>query len=505
MNDHKMKNSRLFICLFLFIFFGVCFRLPFYLSYPIPGVTGDSFAYMQPLQQIIDHQIPIFTLYTPGYPLFLSLTYYIGINTLLGVYLMQFICSIFAYSLALTYLFKIVKSHLLYYIIVLLSITYVCAPASIAQETNLSPICLTTSIGILSLCVTIYLFFKNNGSRFSFLLLSFCLAAMISLRPQSVIFLLPVIILLTGFLYNKNFASLIKVISVPVIVILTTCFYNYFTLNKFEYTNQSFTQKIRSSVFYLEKRKDQPSFINSAVDSLDSHLRVDFPNISKEKLTTENIANMDVYGDDFCGYVAQIVRDSLSTEKQEREISKACGNKNMQLYFKKVLFSFQACFLQYSSLKMEFYLTELKNRIHYITEKTEYTKCKNKELTTKEYYACFFGSKNINALMGDKKFFYRPIFIINTLYGKIFNPAVMSIIYFGVLFLSMSFTCIKFLRKKIAGSDFLWLSILFIPLANALIISLFVYPRVYYSYPTDGIILFSPLLLLALVRFRIDK
>jgi len=493
-----IKHSNIFIfCVFaLFILISIIFRIPFYKSYFIPGFSRDIFTYFQPVSSMLSGYLPHFTFYTPGYPLFLYFINLINISTIKGLLLFQ---NAACFSIIIMSLIVLMKDLRFRYFLIIFSgiLIFYNSPGFINEETKISPVALYTCLLILFSIIIFKIVLKTKLSLSLLIFSSFIIGLLIFIRPQGTLSLILFFPFFLHYLYYNRRLKILWALLPFSMIILVMMFYNWGTTGNFTSTNQSFYQNVRSSMFVMKKDNSYPAYINSAIDSINSQILRDKNAIIKNP--DFKISNIDELGDKFLSIIYQ--QTGGASKVVNDEIDEICKKRKFTKEFAVYAFSNFLKSVKCFSLQSEFYTNELKNRKFYIEESEEYlcpTSAAIRALATKDFYESIYSTKKVNtnsSINDQSKFLNKFVCFVNHKYFQIFNPTLFVALYFLCLIMSFIVGLVNILKRKYFNIlNLYFLLLLSIPLANYLVVSIYVYPSKGYFITTDWIILFTPVL-----------
>lgn len=176
------KKYRLRLSILLAFLAFLLTRLPFFLFYSIPGFSTDIFFYHLPVIDMVNGHWPVFDIRTPGYPLFLFLTYKLNLS-IEGVYLLQMLSGLFVLIAVSRILDSCFNKY--YWPAYILLVLFYSTGEYIAFNTFILPLSLFTDLTILG---GFLLVAGVITQKRSFLIAcSFCLGFLIILRPQGLL------------------------------------------------------------------------------------------------------------------------------------------------------------------------------------------------------------------------------------------------------------------------------------------------------------------------------
>ena len=487
----------------LFLFLGVLLHIPFYTHYFVPGVIADSFAYADFAKNIFLHEMPpAFRAYTPGYPLFLYLTEALGSHTMRSFFMIQTIINFGLYFLVIRVLFGTKAiGNILKYSILFVLILFFNSSATLSIETTMSPVQLYSALSLVLVMLLASVTLDKNFSLAYIGGSTVVLCLLMLLRPQAIVFGPLFLLVLIYLLLDKKYKLIAVAVSLPVLVFMSTCSYNYYSLGSFTFSVQQYYQKIRSSAMFVEKKTGQPQLIQRMLDSTDIKIANDFNGQTKEAILLHAPGVTDTYGEYFEKLIADYYHDSVPKAMKDSITMVMNKDKNMGLYFKKILVCYKMQVYE-NSLKRDFYTSELRERVTFIEKPDYFTDKSNmtERVVTKDYYPYYYEGKKLK--IGEDRphnAISRVAFLLNNRLSMLLRKLPLGYVYVLVLLAFFVMIAVWFTKLFSVPGFLTGLLIALIPLSNYTLISLFVYPTFRYSYTSDFFTLLCPVILLAVI------
>lgn len=242
-------------------------RLQYYLYYPIVDISADSASYCAVAIKLMNFSPPLLDMRTPGYPLFLSLVWFISKNFIVTYFfqsLMTLSAAIFLYRTFCKYY----DSFAVYFAIAIS--VFISSSFCLVLEFSLLSESLFVCFLLISSSFLIRSIMENSASDWT--LFSFSVVTLIYIRPVALFFIPVIFIILIYFFINKYSIKFYLSIVIPLSVfIIVLCTYNYFTLNKFTVSPAGDLSFFACTILFMEESPDYPPEINSAIKTtLDS-------------------------------------------------------------------------------------------------------------------------------------------------------------------------------------------------------------------------------------------
>jgi hypothetical protein len=513
----RVLNNKYFLVLLIFIPFAIR-HMVFFLYYPVPEFNRDSYGYWEPVLKMVNGEIPIFNIRTPGYPLFL---YFVNFfQSIKAILVVQSCLSIIAVFIIIILISKEYREIL--FPISLSLFIFINSPGVLSYDTAILSENLYTNLLLLSFTFLI-IACKTNTIRYWYWL-SITTGLLIITRPQGILVLPNILIVIIVLWRVLNFKIIIA-IALPVSIILVLILsYNFITIGRFVLTDLTFLNNLGPTITYVEPDNKYDYRINKCILEFNER----FPKNQKEII--ENTWNLKTLSKSFSCWdscfilVDQInvlqANDSsgtyykpeniLKARKVINQIGKDSKRKHLDLYLKFVYNSF----IRYNinlNQKSIFYYTAISNRAYWIGNKKEMFAGKptNKlvEINFKEYEKIGRNERSpkyIQELNSDT--FYAKLDTLPYLvkaqnyFDIVFNILFRNLFWVFLFYLSYILVIIKLVKINFKNIDYL---ILFVTgnflVFSALFVSLFQYPIFRLSFPTEYFYYALPLLYISIL------
>ncbi|MBL8007280.1 MAG: hypothetical protein JNJ56_07085 [Ignavibacteria bacterium] len=239
-------------------------RLPYYLYYPVTGISFDTPSYIAVAFDMLDFKLPLFEVRTPGYPFFLFVVWSIS-KTIFSVSLIQSIITL------LTSVFFLFVLNMFYKKYIFLFAAAVSVYISSAHYLILDTALLTESLFvnlIIITCAFLILSVKRN-KPFYWTLFSLSAAAVIIVRPAGIFLCGIILVILLYLLFRKSGLKYYLSVTAPIsLILLSLCFYNYITLGSFTVTPFGESNMSGVVITFMEPSPEYPGYINEAVEEV---------------------------------------------------------------------------------------------------------------------------------------------------------------------------------------------------------------------------------------------
>ena len=239
-------------------------RLPFFVHYPLVGLSSDTNGYMSLVDTVRHGQWPQFIIRTPGYP-FLVWLVTAFTDRWVSVILVQCLISLGA-GLCLIYAVYRFKRNL-----VLPAALAMCAFLGGAQSLTYDTMGLPESIYTSALLFTVaaLLMAFSQPRPCYFALLSASMAVVILIRPSGMFLLVVYFLILAFLLWNRFPTRAVVNFIVPLpAILLALCTYNYFTIQAFTVSPYGEANFAGATALYWETDPSLPPFVNEALKEL---------------------------------------------------------------------------------------------------------------------------------------------------------------------------------------------------------------------------------------------
>lgn len=473
-----------------FNLFFIFSRIGYFLIYPIPKITRDIFSYYEPAINIINNQLPLFNIRTPGYPIFLYISQ-VFVDKLQFVVLLQCIVTALVFNVILISIFnsgKIKPNNK--FLLLLTVILVISLPEYIDYNTAIIPISLFTDFIIASFTFFCFYFLLEKRNEYLFISLFFLLLSIL-LRPQG-LFLTPIILILFFDLTRyKQFKRLFYSLSILLIPIIGIIIYNKATINTVSYTGKFSTLvSVGSSIFCLEPNEKYSSEVNEGINDINSRINLENKKKFAESWDIIDLSKRTSLKDYDLKYQFSHL---LSTHENElKQLAFDAKKKHPYIYLKFVLAgiikSFRTVVQPY-----HFYYNEIVNRKIFFKKEEAIRNGvlinRRAKATLKEFTEYYNDKKdNDFALtpyetitweegMSNESFLVKVLFYYHVVLNKILNTPFLLVLFFSSTFLVFKNKLLLFTNLTI--------------LANHGLISLSIIPMPAYLFPTKVLIIFT--------------
>jgi len=256
-----LRNQRLGVSFVIFTIVFLVTRLPYYLSVNIPYIYDDAGTYTAIMQNILEGKIPTFEIRTPGYPLFLFISFLFSENVVAVMYLQ----SIFTVLVSFFFIYAVYKCYTKYTYLITFALTiYTSSIINLNYETTILTESVYTNL-ILLFVPMLIMAFKTN-QKVWWALVGIVVMLTVYVRPSS-LFLIPILLFVLIYLFIKKYPLSIKIIfTVPIIALyLLLSTYNYFTLNSFTLSPFGGLNLLGTVITFVEPDSSFPDYINKSI------------------------------------------------------------------------------------------------------------------------------------------------------------------------------------------------------------------------------------------------
>ena len=250
----------------IFLFFFLMTRLPFFLYNPIILLSPDYPHYYAIVDQISKGFWPLFSIRTPGYPLFLALVF-LFFKTNLAVIVIQNILTLLSGLFFITVIHKIYGRHLkiLPLLVALALGAFISLPIHLYMDTALATESIYISaiilfFGVLFLAIT-------YRTRRYWILSGISMAIIILIRPSGLFLVVLFLAIILFTLLNGYGKSLILLFSLSFIgPLMLMCLYNGLTIGSFSISTFTEHALISFTSTFLEKSPEYSPAVNRAIE-----------------------------------------------------------------------------------------------------------------------------------------------------------------------------------------------------------------------------------------------
>jgi hypothetical protein len=244
-------------------------RLPFFVQYPVVGITKDTDTYSYLTDVLNSGKFPHFVMRTPGYPLFIWLVTFLS-KRWLAVIVTQNLLTLLS-SLCLVYAVSLLRRQL-------------ALPAALAmsglvgssQALFFDTSALSDSLYASSIVFSIALLLMAVARRgpIAFLGSSAMMAFTILVRPAGMYLIVIYALLLAYMLWNRfpRAASASFALPLPA-ALLALCGYNYLTIGAFVISPLNELYLVGATILYWEPDPALPLYVNDALKKLPESYR----------------------------------------------------------------------------------------------------------------------------------------------------------------------------------------------------------------------------------------
>jgi len=517
-----MKNQFVYSVILVIIIF-IFSRLPYYLYYSVTVISFDTASYCVVALNIMEGNLPLFDIRTPGYPVFLYIVWLFSKNP---IYI-SLVQSLFTLFTSIFFLWVINKTFKSFTILFATSILiFISSSVYILFETAISSESLYVSFLILT-CSFLILALKEN-KLLHWILFSISIAMVILIRPAGMFLLSVMFFLLIFFIVNKYKIKFYGSLIIPfLIVVFSLCTYNYFILKSFTISPLGEISLSGATVLYMEPSAEYPEFVNNAINkTLNKTSQKDITYV-KNNLGMSKLYK--VFQDNFWNGVTLInfliKGDSnlkyIDIQPIIRKISIDAIKKYPLVYGKFVLCNFYQFFMNIRNtfdlytVYADAYKGTIIQRKHlnilYTGEWSQVTTNKgDNEKVIDFYLEEINGRTNLEnvVVIDSNKVELKPSLLKSTFqtYEKIHNLLFRNIIWLILFAIVFSISIFKLIKSKFSNVDsfiFFLLGTMFI--SNALLISIVQSALDRYTYTTEFVMYLSLPFLFIFLRNKLGK
>lgn len=258
-NKHRMLT--LLFSFFLVVLPLLVTRLPFFLYYRVASIQPDYPGYFAILHQIEQGRWPIFTLRTPGFPLFMKAVLMFN-NKLIAVVLVQNALTLFS-SLFMVYCVWRVCIFCAPLAAAAMAVFITSSGQTISDIALLSESLYSSTLVCFFAFIFLAVYFKR---AIFFLFSSLFMALAIYTRPTAMSFIVVALFIFLFMLFNRYPRKSIFAFLIPLALFLTVLpAYNLLRSGRFTFTNTDGLTLLVSTSTYLE---EDPAFGKDANDAI---------------------------------------------------------------------------------------------------------------------------------------------------------------------------------------------------------------------------------------------
>lgn len=265
MNKKFSSRQILWLSFLIFLLFFSLSRLPFFLYEPTVTIKPDSFHYYTIVDQIDKGFFPVFSIRTPGYPLFLWLIF-LFFKSNLAVIVIQNLFSLAATLFFIATIHRISRNTSRF--LPLLASIGLGIFVSSSIHLHLDS-CLATEslfINFIIMFLSFLIRALDDHRHLNWTLGGLSLAAVIIIRPAGLFFISIFLLILLFSWLNAYPKKAILFFSLAFIIpLLTLATYNHFTIKSFSLTTFSEHALISFTNTFLEARPDYQPGVRQAI------------------------------------------------------------------------------------------------------------------------------------------------------------------------------------------------------------------------------------------------
>lgn len=378
--------------IFLFSLGFIITHISFFIYFPIPEISRDSWGYWQPLIDVINNRLPDFSFRPPIYPIILMI--FNVTDSILTIMILQ---SVFSLLISLFILLKIKKTLPKYYYPFLFGLFIFLNSSKILIE-NTRFLSETIYIDFLLLSFTYMLIsIKTNKKGYWGWFSLFCGITILA-RLQGLYLLVIIALIIVYLLYKKNKIYWGYILLPCLTLIFSLMLYNFIITKNFTLSALTAINGTGSSICFLEPDNSYSVPVNRVINDFNKEFSVNKSNLNSWNIN--KLSNEYRRWDGVWEFAQKLhfalynnPNDHLysnyhKTFKYLKKISLDSKLKNLDLYMKFIYCSF----INYNlnlSVKSYFFFTELTNRAKWINNKDEMFFLKpneqEKKIVLKEY------------------------------------------------------------------------------------------------------------------------
>jgi hypothetical protein len=461
MKDFKpFANKRLWIAAGIFALVFIGMRLPYFLYINVPLLVPDSQSYLDIAHQIIQGNVPKFMIRTPGYPLFLAISYLFSKQLITVIYLQTIISLLtgllFIQSINKTFP-KLTFAAVVAMLITMSSTIYLNCEVSIQTEN------LYTNLLIITLS-WIILVLKSQKNRY-WALSSLFMMLVIIVRPSG-LFLVPIFALLLIYqLINKYPIKAKLSLTLPAIsLFVLMCIYNFFTIGHFSISPFGAYGKLGTVVTYMEPDSSFPDYVNKSIEAIQKEIPEEHRQLIKNSSETKDLQVIFIiYFDHLLHFYNETMKQNPEMPKNQVDLfnlhvknAKMITNKAMEKYpdgykkfVKSMLYQYFVCLAPERSVTYPYY--------------SSYDKCNTVCLKSNFYsenfkqgQVCGFKINKIRPSQTEmmyQNFDESSLFKFPRLYNSLASSIFQNIFWVFLSFGIFLFSGIKFIISKLKNTD----------------------------------------------------
>lgn len=520
--NHFFNTDRKFLYSLLpVIIIFLITRLPYFLYYPVTGISFDTPSYIAVAFDMLDFRLPLFEVRTPGYPFFLFVVWSFS-KTILCVSFMQSIITLFTSVFFLYVINKFYNKHI--FLFAATVSVYISSAHYLILDTALLTESLFVNLIIIT-CSFLILSVKRNKPVY-WILFSMSAAVVIIVRPAGIFLCGIILLLLIYMLYRKSGLKFYLSVTAPVsFIILSLCFYNYITLGSFTVTPFGESNMSGVAITFMEPSPEYPEYINEAVEEVLSAVP------KKDIIYVKTSYGVTKLYDIFLANYAKVINLVDNVKKRNTADNYTLIQRQIRKVYIDAIKKYPLVYFKFFSVNLYRFFTNIRRPENYTAqlEKTykkvavdsvfykridqggwqQISSDESDYAAIKSFYLDDIGrQKNLEyiTINSDNSAVLRPTILksVYELYEFVYNKVFRNIIWLFMFAAAFTLSVYKIFKSRFSDSDaliFFTLGLMFI--SKAVMVSMVEMSLERYSYTVEFVFYLSlPFLIIMLKDFK---